>query len=73
MLITFWGRSLTAKQRAILQQFADDLEGRTPTSSETPPAPVADTNKASSVEPESELHSSTGSTVKDTEGKYNLF
>jgi molecular chaperone DnaJ len=70
MLITLRGRSLTAKQRAILQQLADDLEGRTPTSSGTPPTPVADTNKPSSEEPASELNSSTGN---ETEGKYNFF
>lgn len=66
MLITFRVRSLTARQRAILQELADDLEGKTLASSGTPPTAVADTPKeTSSGEPESEA----GPAENETEGK----
>jgi len=73
MLITLESRSLTARQRAILQQLADDLEGRTPASSGTPPTPAAHAAKSSSDELDSEAKSSPGLAGKETEGECELF
>ncbi|KDQ54776.1 hypothetical protein JAAARDRAFT_71581 [Jaapia argillacea MUCL 33604] len=39
-------RSLTKRQREILQQYADDVEGRTPTASQTPPPGSSGTTKS---------------------------